>query len=77
MNYPLADLIARAMLMNRVVRFPAPRRIKFSLSSEVLNKTEECARRAAQQVMCARKGKKWWGPPKWQGSFEATFGGKR
>jgi hypothetical protein len=74
----LQQLIAIATLFGRRARIEslAPKTFKAPRSGK-RHFDQECERRAAQQALCARKGKKWWGPPKWQGSFEATFGGRK
>ena len=74
MKFDLNTLVAVATLFGRRARIEslAPKTLKTPRSSK-RNYNRECERRSAQQVMCARKGKAWWGPPKWRGSFEETF----
>jgi hypothetical protein len=73
----LKTLVALATLFGRRARIEslAPKTLKTPRSSK-RRFDRECERRSVQQAVCTRKGKTWWGPPKWQGSFEKTFGGK-
>jgi hypothetical protein len=73
--HPLAEIIARALLANRRARFEAttPKTLDRSIIRRKINKEQECLRRQTQIIQMKQKGKKWWGPPEWKGSYEETF----